>query len=126
MGELIFTGKILALYGQISLIDAEDVNSYPQWETGEEIAIIGPKGVAVSTLIDHQIEVLIFTDQKNADGILYFSGSFYIGNCGLLIGNEAAGIQERIPWPKGVVEVKIYGNAPKGEATKVTFVLFSN
>lgn len=124
MGELIFTGKILALYGQISLIDAEDISSYPQWETGEEFAVIGPKGIAVAALIDHLIEVSIFKNQKNDDDVLYFSGSFFVGNCGLLIGNEVAGFRETIPWPKGVVEVEVYANAPGGEATQMTFVLY--
>lgn len=123
MGELIFNKKIMALYGQVSLIDAEDVNSYPQWETGEEIAIIGPKGVAVSALIDHQIEVLIYKGQKKDVGIFYFSGSFFVGNFGLLVGNEAAGVQDTILWPKGEVEVEVYANAPNGEATQITFVL---
>jgi len=123
MEELIFTGKVTALYGQVSLVDAEDVNSYPQWETGEEIVIIGPKGVVVSALIDHQIEISVYKGHEKEKGIFYFSGSFSVGNFGLLVGNEAAGFQEMIPWPKGELEVEVYANAPKGVATQVTFVL---
>jgi hypothetical protein len=123
MEELIFCGKAMAFYGQISLIDSEDINSYPQWETGDEISIIGLKGVVVSALIDHQIEISVHKGQHKSDGIFYISGSFVVGKFGLIVGNEVAGTQQNIPWPAGEVNVDVYANAPKGEATQVTFIL---
>jgi hypothetical protein len=123
MGEILYKGKALALYGQVALIDAEDTDAYPEWITGAEIAVFGPKGVAVSVLGDAQVEILVYKGTTEIKGVLYKSGEIAIGGSGLIVGNEIAGTAERIPWPNGIARVQVYANGPKNKATQVIFVL---
>ncbi len=114
-----------ALYGQVALIDAEDPNSYPQWETGEEALVFGPKGVAVAAKIDQLIEITLLQQAAPSVGVLYGSGDILVGDRGLVIGNEVASTTKIVPWPAGRTNVKVFGNAPAGSATEITFVLGS-
>jgi hypothetical protein len=123
MGEIVYKGRAFALYSQVALVDAEDANAYPEWVTGAEIAVLGPKGVAVSTLGDTQVEIIVCKGNGNVDGILYISGEISVGKSGLIVGNEIAGTSERIPWPSGSTKISVYANGPQNKATQVIFVL---
>ncbi|MGB8214143.1 MAG: hypothetical protein WCE68_11340 [Anaerolineales bacterium] len=123
MGEVLYRGKALALYNQVMLIDAEDIDAYPQWSTGIENAILGPKGVAVSALGDTQVEIIIYKGNTVVESTLYISGEIEIGKSGLIVGNEIAGTSERIPWPSGKAKIKVYANGPQNTATQIIFVL---
>jgi hypothetical protein len=123
MGEVIFKGNAMAYYGQVMLIDAEDKESYPEWVTGSEIAVLGPKGVAVSVLLDALVEILVVQGDSHFEGILYNSGEIMIGNCGIIVGNEIAAMSYRIAWPSGRTKVNVYANDQAGKATQVIFAL---
>ena len=58
----LFNGKIFSLYSQVALIDNEVLNSYPEWQTGEESVVYGPYGIAVATKGDFLINVIVSTE----------------------------------------------------------------
>jgi len=121
--EEITRGTFLALYSQIALVDAESPDAYPEWVTGDEIAIMNSKGVAVSALGDTLVDVVVYEGEEGTEGTEYLSGIIQVGNKGLLVGNEAAGNFSTFAWPPGRTMVRVYANGPKDNATRVTFVL---
>ena len=122
MREL-FRGVAFSLYSQVALIDAEDKDSYPQWKTGEEPVVFGPKGVAVPVMGDEQIEMVVCTDSVKGGFLEWASGEIEVGAQGLLVGNIPAATVFSVPWPAGLLAVTVYVNAPNREATKVIFML---
>ena len=119
----IINGEYFALFSQIVLIDVEATDAYPQWMTGEEIAVLHSKGVAVSALGDSLIHVIVYEGDELIGEIEYISGVIDVGSKGLLVGNEAAGTSSVFPWPTGRTKIKVYANAPKDKATSIKFIL---
>ncbi len=111
MAGVLFSGEITAAYAQLGLYDAEDTDSYPQWETGEERILFGAKGVAVSAQLDAEISVEVHTVRPVRNQHLIGSGFIEIGAAGLIVGNEVAGTYEEIDFPAGRVRVEVYGNS---------------
>jgi len=123
MKEL-FRGRYLALYNQVGLYDTEDSNSYPQWETGFELAVIGQKGIAVSAIGDTYVDVCIYTGQGEINNMNFYArGEIFVGKKGLSVGNEIAGTSDHIDWGEGLTLVSVYGNGPQNEATTIVFIL---
>jgi hypothetical protein len=121
---VLFSGGITAAYAQLGLYDAEDADSYPQWETGEEPILFGPKGVAVSVQLDAEVSVEVHTARPIRNRHLIGSGAIEIGADGLVVGNEVAGSYEELDFPPGRILVKVYGNsAADQEITSVDFLL---
>lgn len=71
---ILFGGVITAAYAQLGLYDAEDADSYPRWETGEEPILFGPKGVAVSVQLDAEVSVEAHTTRPIRNRRLIGSG----------------------------------------------------
>jgi hypothetical protein len=125
MQDTLYTGSVYALHAQVALFDAEGEDSYPEWETGTEDAVLGPRGIAVATAGDTEIEVVVCSDKKNLSGILCISGEISVGNQGLIVGNVVAANLAQIPWPPGKTSVDVYTNGVGEEVTRVAFVLES-
>ena len=119
----ILRGKFFSLYSQIALVDVETPDAYPEWITGDEIAAIGPNGVAIPTLGDTFIDVIIYKGRGDVDGIEYASGFIEVGNQGLLVGNIAASSYTTFAWPSGKTAFKVYADKPKNSAKSLFFVL---
>jgi hypothetical protein len=66
MQDTLYTGSVYALYAQVALFDAEGGDSYPEWETGTEDAVFGPRGIAVATAGDTEIEIVVRNDKKTS------------------------------------------------------------
>lgn len=123
MKELL-RGKYLALYNQVGLYDTQDSDSYPQWETGLELAVFGRKGVAVAAKGDTYVEVIIYAGKREIrDMRFYARGEILVGKKGLTVGNEIAGTSDHIDWKEGHTSVTVYGNGPQNEATTIVFIL---
>jgi hypothetical protein len=120
--QQIFEGEFFALYSQIALIDAEDPDSYPQWETGEENAILGPKGVVVATQGDIKVGVVVYNGLGNPGGILCSSGEILVGEQGLFVGNEVASDTAPLEWTSGKTAVMVYVDKLY-QAKQVSFLL---
>jgi hypothetical protein len=124
MQDTLYAGSVYALHAQVALLDAEGEDSYPEWKTGTEEAVLGPRGIAVATAGDTEIEIVVCSDKENVSGIPCISGMILVGYRGLLVGNVAAANLVRIPWPPGRTSVDVYTDGI-GEVTRVTFVLES-
>jgi len=125
MQDTLYTGSVYALYAQVALFDAEGEDSYPEWKTGTEEAVLGPRGIAVATAGDTEIEVVVSSGQENVSGMLCISGEIQVGHGGLVVGNVVAANLVQIPWPSGKTSVDVYTNGIGQEVTRVTFVLES-
>ncbi len=124
MAGILFSGDITAAYAQLGLYDAQDADSYPQWETGEEPILFGPKGVAVSVQLDAEVSVEVHTARPVRNRHLIGSGVIEVGGGGLVVGNEVAGSYEELDFPPGRIRVEVYGNSAKDqEITSIDFVL---
>jgi hypothetical protein len=123
MAELIYSGKAIALYGQIALFDCEDKESYPQFETGFEKAVLGSKGVAVTALPDSFIDISVYDGDLKGEDVFYLSGEIQVGKAGLFVGNEISAMIEKLNWPSGKTHITVYANGARNEATKVVFIL---
>ena len=124
MAGILFSGDITAAYAQLGLYDAEDAESYPQWETGEEPILFGPKGVAVSVQLDADVSVEVHTTRPIRNRQLIGSGVIEIGANGLVVGNEVAGSYEELDFRPGRIRVEVYANsAADQEITSVDLLL---
>src|SRR4051812_22009337 len=103
--EEIYRGRHLPAYAQIVLVDAEDPASLPEWPTGEEAAVLGPKGLAVATAPttgDTLVEVRIYRGPGDPGGSLCLAGAITVGARGLRVGEPVADYID-LPWPPGPV-----------------------
>jgi hypothetical protein len=124
MTEALFTGRVYALYAQVALLDAEDKNSYPQWQTGDEHAVVGSKGIVVATAPDLEIEVVVKKKEAiEPDGLLCTTGQIEVGKQGLIVGNIVSADFAHLPWPSGKATVDVYVNGLGEQATRVVFAL---
>jgi hypothetical protein len=114
--------QVFALYAQIALFDAEDQDSYPQWETGTEEVIFGPKGVAVATAGDTYVDVVVYKGQGSPGGRLCGSGEILVGKRGLLVGNVPAADITPLEWSSGKTSISVYVD-DLAQATQVMFLL---
>ncbi len=122
----IYKGKHLVQYSQVALFDAEDVDSYPQFETGEEPAILGDKGVAVATVNDTDVEITVYKGTAESGLVHILSGEIQVGNEGLIVGNETTADTAQVSYPPGKTSVSVYVNSQKpNEVTTVVFTLNS-
>jgi hypothetical protein len=119
----IFQGEILSLYSQIGLFDKENKNSYPEWITGEENAIIASRGVAVATKGDSKIKVIVSTDIAQKEKHLLITGTIKIGRKGFIVGNIPAADLYHVDFPAGKVYISVYANGIRNAATKIIFIL---
>ena len=122
----IYRGKHYVLYSQVALYDAEASDSYPEFETGEEAAIIAPKGIAVAAKNDQEAEIIVYQGQVqlNDVSVLVISGEIEVGSKGLIVGNEVTADTAEIVWQAGKTSVTVYTNTKdKDEVTKVVFAL---
>ena len=109
--DLLFEADIDAAYAQVALWDAQAIDSYPDWGTGEEECAVGPRGVAVATRLDGVIRVRIVgggTAVPSIDDRRCAVTEIEIGNRGIEIGNEAAADVYLILLPPGRVTVAVY------------------
>jgi hypothetical protein len=123
MKEL-YRGQMLADHYQVALFDAEDNESYPEWESDELRVIFGTKGVVVP-MIDDDVDVVVYEGEGIPDRKLqlYAEGIIFVGNEGLLVGNGIANDLEQLAVPSGKVRVSVYVDGVNAEATRVAFVI---
>lgn len=124
--QKIYKGEHLVQYSQVALFDAEDSNSYPIFETGEEAAILGAKGIAVATANDTEIEIVVYQGKtKSAPSeFQILSGDIQVGKQGLIVGNETTADTAKISYPSGKTTVSVYVDSQSpSEVTSVVFVL---
>lgn len=121
MEEILFRGKAYALYAQVALFDPAE-GSYPDWEVGVEHAVFGPRGVAVATASDIEVEIIVCRGQQVPGKMLCISGEIEIGDQGLLVGNVVSCDLYELAWPPGKAAVQVY--VDRGEdANQVVFAL---
>lgn len=120
--EIVFEGKVFALYSQIALFDAEKKDAYPQWKAGKEIIVFGLSGVVVVTAGDKLIDVVVckgkVVPQQYA---LCISGEIIVGNQGIIIGNVPAANVTQIPMQSGRYSVVIFTDGIGSNTNKVFF-----
>ncbi len=124
----IYKGRHSVQYSQVALFDAEDTDSYPIFETGEEAAILGAKGVAVATANDREIEIVAYQGKTDpaTSGFHILSGEIQVGALGLIVGNEITADTAQISYPSGKTAVSVYVDSQSpSEVTSVVFVLDS-
>ena len=124
----IYKGQHLVQYSQVALFDAEDSNSYPIFETGEEAAVLGDKGVTVATANDTEIEIVVYQGKMESapSGFHILSGEIQVGKQGLIIGNETTADTAQISYPSGKAAISVYVDSQSpSEVTSVVFVLDS-
>jgi hypothetical protein len=127
MQEL-YRGQHSVQYSQVALFDAEDVESYPQFQTGQEPAVLGNKGICVATANDTDVEIVIYQGKAElkSEGFEILSGEIQVGNQGLIVGNESTADTAQVSYPPGKTSVSAYVNAKvSSEVTSVVFVLDS-
>jgi len=117
---------VMAAYAQVALVDAEDTDSYPEWEQATLHGFVaGPRGVAVAAAIDAEVWVRVlggWEGNELVEGHLFTSAEIMVGNQGVIAGNLTTQFA-RLWWPSGPTRVTVYVNAPPEEVTAVTFVL---
>ncbi len=126
--QQLYRGQHSVQYSQIALFDAEDTESYPQFETGEEPAVLGEKGVVVTTANDTDVEVVLYQGKADStpDEFHILSGEIQVGSQGLIVGNETTADTAQVSYPSGKASVSVYVNAENPtEVTNVSFVLNS-
>jgi hypothetical protein len=124
----IYKGRHSVQYSQVALFDAEDADAYPQFETGEEPALLGEKGVVVTTANDTDVEVVVYQGKSdsNPDEFHILSGEIQVGSQGLIVGNETTADTAQISYPSGKVSVSVYADAQNSaNVTRVSFFLNS-
>lgn len=121
MAEL-YGGTHYALYAQVALWDHGDPNSYPEWFTGEEPAVVGERGVAVATAEDADVAVRVLEAEAPA-GSPVAEGTISVGDEGLDVGNLVAADVAHVEWPGGRTGVRVYTDGAPDEVASVTFVL---
>jgi hypothetical protein len=121
--EEILREKFLAHYYQIALVDYEGPESYPEWDNGEETAILGPKGVVVSTPTDGFVETLVLTGENSLELPEIISGVIDIGNSGIFVGNETSSSYKIIPWLDGKTSIKVFLDRIDSNNVRVIFVI---
>ena len=111
------------MHSQVALIDAE-ADSYPQWETGEEPAVFGAHGVAVTTANDEDVEIIVCAGDKLTGYLECARGEIEVGHQGVLVGGILTEHDTfAVSWPPGPVAITIYVDAPRREARTIVFVL---
>jgi hypothetical protein len=115
--------KFKAHYYQIGLVDVEGPDAYPLWESGEESAVVGPKGIAVATPSDGYVETIILTGKGSVDGVELASCVIDVGHSGLWVGNETSASSKVFAWPVGKTLVTVYMVNEGQDAVKVIFCL---
>jgi hypothetical protein len=124
----IYKGRHSVQYSQVALFDAEDSNSYPIFETGEEAAILGAKGVAVATANDTEIDIVVYQGKTESAPSRFhiLSGEIQVGKQSLIVGNETTADTAQISYPSGKTTVSVYVDSQSpSEVTSVVFVLDS-
>lgn len=120
---LLFSGKVLSLYSQVALFDAEDKEAYPQWKTGDEIVVFGLHGVAVVTAGDKQVDVRVFKGMVEPQHSLCVSGEIEIGEQGVLVGNVPAASVTHLSLSSGKYSVVVYTDKVGPETEQVVFCI---
>jgi hypothetical protein len=117
----VFRRTVYVMASQVGLYDVEE-GPYPSdWTSDDELAIFGPRGVAVSAPGDEEIEVAVFEGDGNLNGDLILSTEIQVGARGLYVGTVF--MFEELPWPAGKTAVQVYTEGPRGRPTRVAFVL---
>jgi len=122
MGKL-YSGTILSLYGQVGIWDVEDTTSYPQWVTGLENAVIGPKGIAIATKADTLVDITISTDTPPELPEPLLQGYLFVGSKGLQVGNVPAAQIVTLDIQRGQIHVSVYANGFREEVTEISIFL---
>ncbi len=123
----------LAAHGLVALVDEEDPNSQPDFPDYSAEVVFGPRGVAVRTTPDADIDVLVAEDDGTTTGLppgsICGAGEIRVGNGGLLLTDGP--VFDQVTWPPGVSAVTVFtrsafkrrGWVPGYGVTGVTFVL---
>lgn len=122
----LYKGKHAVEYSQVALVDTEDEDSYPVFETGEEAAFFGDKGVAVATATDRDVEIIVYQGEGKPKEQSFFvmSGTIEVGVEGLTVGNETTADTAQVSYLDGETFVSIYANSKTtSKITQVVFVL---
>jgi len=132
MSVELFDGRVMAAYAQVGIADAEDPDSYPQWDQQTALGafVTGERGIAVSAALDADVDVRVLGSWKGDDlkegeiveEHLLTSVQITVGNRGVWVGNVTMDFA-RLWWPPGPTRVTVYVNAPPEDVTAVTFVL---
>lgn len=126
MDQVLYEGSIFSTHAQVGLYDVQYAfeGSYPEFETGEEEVVFGPRGVVVATAPDVDLAIAVYMREARCPDLkLIASGKIDVGDKGLAVGNVS--VDHNFPWPEGVTSVSIYANAAIREASKIVFLLVS-
>lgn len=126
--QQIYHEQHLPIHAQVMLLDAEDIDVFPEWGTGKEAAVIGVKGALVATASstgDLWVDVIVYTGDGQPVGTMCLAGEIQVGHEGLLIGTDAGCDVNHLVWPSGRTTIRIYVNGSPNEVTQVIFLLKS-
>ncbi len=125
MDNILYDGTIFPFYAQLALLDVESMaeGNYPQFQTGYENVLFGPKGVVVATMPDTDVAVTIYGHKvPMPEMVLVGRGEIEVGDEGLVLGTPVSQ-DDYFPWDPGFTTVSVYANAVRENATRVVFVL---
>lgn len=119
--EVLFEVKVYSLHSQVGLFDADAKDAYPQWKTGNENIVFGPRGAVVATATDQSIEVFVCQGKGSPEHVLCVSGEILLGDHGFIIGNVASEHVIQGIGQSGRNAIVIYTNGIGTTVTKIHF-----
>lgn len=124
--DILYEGRISASYFQVALFDAHVKGSYPEWKTGKERIVVGPRGIVVALETDAEVEVVACRGVGEPEAFeLCVSAEIVVGDSGVLIGNVPSGNTKHLDWPPGNAVVVVYTSTTSPATSKVYFFLSS-
>jgi hypothetical protein len=119
--EELYRATKMVWYSQVSLIDAEDPEPWP--DVGQEFRVHGgAKGVVVPAASDTDVEQIVLLGDGAPDDLLIFDGEIRVGSEGIEVGSPPLDM-DRVACPPGRTRVRVYVNSPVHQESRVTFVL---
>jgi hypothetical protein len=119
--EELYRATEYVFYSQVSLIDAEDDDAWPEIVSDRPV-YSGPKGIVVPAASDSDVERAVFRGDADPGGALLFDGEMCVGAEGLEVGSPPLDMR-RIAWPPGRTQVRVYVDGPAEMPHRIMFVL---
>ena len=113
--------------GQVELSDPK-ATDYPQWQTGNEPAVVLPQSIAVATQSDSDgdVAVEVWTNQVEVKGVELrpvYEGEFLLSDDHAVVGNTVGHEFHSIPLSPGRHNVKVFTSGSDGTPKAVYFLI---
>ena len=123
MAKKLFECGVLPYYAQIEFGDPE-AEAYPQWETGEELAVAADDLVAVGTQprLDRSVGIEVWTGKVQPLPALLWEGHVGLAGDEAVVGSRVGNALHRIRIGRGRHRLRVWGDvAPR--PSRIAFVL---